>query len=831
MKKTAKLALLGLPSAIAATAGYVALRLRLSMPRTGGKLGLPCLDDEVEVVFDRAGIPHITAGSDLDAYRALGYVMAQDRMVQMQTMLRLATGTLAEAVGAMGVDMDRFMRTIGLSRIAREFSRNLDSESREALAAYCDGVNAYLSGPAARLPFEFMFLKGRPRPWTHADCLALGLLTTWLLDSFWLADLMREKLIRALGRDRALELLPETAPYNNPPVKVDGTGPATETLDPGEEIDWGFDEEPAGGLWIEPAAGLVTRAAFGSNNWAIDGDHTTTGKPILCGDPHIQHNAPGMLYLCHLTTPDMDIIGAGFPGLPVIPYGHNGYCGWTATSLCPDTQDLYVETFESGESTRYLYEGEWREAEVVEEDVKVRFGRDRRLRILITGHGPVIKRKGDKGLALKWVSQDTTLDSLDAMIKQNHARSWDEFVGSMENFVGPALSQVYADIDGNIGYMASVKIPKRAKGDGSVPCDGSTAECEWEGYVPFERMPRAINPEEGFITTANSKIVSEGYGELITRAWEAPYRNGRISELLRTRDRWAPEDMPLIHGDSFTFPGRTFALFVQRAAAGAGGKELSAPAVEAAARLAEWDFMARADSVAMSIYYYSWHHLREDLLRHRLGSTLFAEYTTGWTTCSLALENILGSLDGYWLPPGADSFEQAVLESLEKGVADLERVFETSDQSAWRWGRVHYLTCQNLLGLFWPLDRIFNVGPVPRDGEGDTVNASPACSDNLTQLLARGTMGGCTDMAILPDRASHAAYAGPVLRLIIDFSDLDNSRAVLDVGQSGHRLSPHYKDHFPVWCDVDYFPLPYSREKVMEQAAGTLLLTPRRPVS
>jgi penicillin G amidase len=826
MRKSTKVFLSGLGAGVASLAGYTAARIKLSVPCTEGTLGLACLDDEVEVIFDHAGIPHITAKSDLDAFRALGYVMAQDRMVQMQTMLRLATGTLAEAIGTMGVDMDRFMRTIGLSRIAEEFSRNMDAQSREALAAYCDGVNAFVSSPASRLPFEFMFLKGRPRLWTHGDCLTLGLLTTWLLDSFWLADLMREKLIRSLGRERALELLPETAPYNNPPVKVDGPGPLVDLFEPGEDIDWDFDSEPAGGHWINATGGLITRGVFGSNNWAIDGDHTTTGKPILCGDPHIQHNAPGMLYLCHVTTPDMDIIGAGFPGLPVIPYGHNGYCGWTATSLCPDTQDLFVETFESEESSRYLFKGEWLEARVIEEDVKVRFGKGRRLRILETVHGPVIRRKGNKGLALKWVSQDTTLDSLDAMLKQNRATSWDEFVGSMENFVGPALSQVYADVDGNIGYMASVKVPKRAKGDGSIPCDGQSGECEWEGYVPFADMPRAKNPAEGFIATANSKIVSEGYGELITTAWEAPYRNGRISELLRTREKWSPDDMPAIHTDTFTYPGRTFATFAVRAAADADGSGLSPAAREAVQRLADWDFSAKADSVAMTIYYYSWHHLREDLLRHRLGSTLFAEYTTSWTTCNLALENILETLDTYWLPPEKKTFERAVLDALEKGLEDIACVYGTEDQTAWTWGRVHYLTCQNLLGLFWPLDKIFNVGPVPRDGEGDTVNASPSCSDNLTQLLARGTMGGCTDMALLPDCTSHAAYAGPVLRMIIDFSDLDNSRAVLDVGQSGHRLSPHYKDHFGLWCKGEYLPLPYTRGKVMEQAASTLRLVP-----
>jgi penicillin amidase len=342
----------------------------------------------------------------------------------------------------------------------------------------------------------------------------------------------------------------------------------------------------------------------------------------------------------------------------------------------------------------------------------------------------------------------------------------------------------------------------------------------------LQARPRSLNPEEGFITTANSKIVSEGFGELITKAWEAPYRNGRISELLRTREKWAPGDMPLIHADVFTFPGRTFSELVVQAASKATSDELSPAAREAVERLAGWDWQARSDSVAMTLYVFAWDQLRETLLRHRLGSTLYTEYVTTWSTVSLAVENAIASRDPYWLPPSVGSYEEAALDALEKGIAEIEKVYGTAEQSSWKWGRVHYLTCLNLLGLFWPLDKIFNVGPVPRDGEADTVNASPSAGDPLTQLLARGTMGGSTDMALLPDPESRAAYAGPVLRMIIDFSDLDNSRAVLDVGQSGHRLSPHYKDHFPVWCRVDYLPLPYTRAKVLEQAASTLMLVP-----
>jgi penicillin amidase len=820
MSKIKKLFTLGLPAAVAGGAGYVAARLFASRPLTGGDLRMECLDEPVEVVFDHAGIPHITARNDADGYRALGFIMAQDRIVQMEIMRKVSQGTLSQSLGNMAVETDRFMRTVGIHRTAEAFVGNLDTDSANVMDHFCEGLNSYLAQPSMRLPFEFLFL-GKPRPWMPSDCLSLGLFVTWLLDSFWPADLTREKLFRALGQERAMDLLPETADYNEPPVKVDGPGHRAETLDVIEDVDWDFENYGVGGHWIH---GGIPTSVFGSNNWVLSGSRTRTGKVILAGDPHVQHNAPGFLYMFHLKIPSLDAVGAGFPGLPLVAFGHNGYCGWTGTSLCPDTQDLYVETFENEESDRYLYDGEWVEPKVLHEQIKVRFSKPRTLKIMVTKHGPVINRKGNKGLALKWLSHDPTLDSLSAMFKQNRARSFEEFTSVMENFMGPALNQAYGDVDGNIGYLAAAKLPKRKKGDGTIPYDGSDPGCEWEGYVDAAAMPMVKNPEEGFIATANSKIVSDGFGELVTKAWEQPYRCGRIAELIRSRAKWGVEDMRDIHQDCFTHPGSTYADAVVKAAAEAG--ELTERVAEAVEHLRDWDRQARADSVATCIYFYGWEKLREMLLRHRLGADLYEDYIYGWTTPNLAIENIVQSENPYWLPGGYDSFGQLVLESVYEAVIQLESVFSTPDMSEWKWGRVHHLTCQSLLGLFWPLTKIFNVGPVPRDGEGDTVNAGTPESDCLTQLLGRGTMGFSEDLGILPARDSNAAYAGPVMRMLIDFADLDNSRVVLDVGQSGHRLSPHYKDHFSKWLAVDYFPLPYSDRKVYEQAEGILIIKP-----
>ncbi len=817
-----------LAAALGGPAAYLAARLIASRPRTSGDLKLDCLDSPVEVIYDRAGIPHVYANSDLDGFRALGFAMAQDRMVQISLMLALAKGRLSELIGAQGLDMDRFVRTLGIERTARKLVQALEPGSLEAVLAFGEGINCYLSQGSLRMPFEFIFLGGRPEPWTPTDCMAAFLYVVWLLDTWWTSDVMREKLIRKLGLERAAQLLVETADYNNPPCKVDGPGVSAESLEPAEEIDWGFDRCTSGGEWLE---GLGPVTGFGSNNWVLGGGRTTTGGALLASDPHMQHNAPGLLYLFHMKTPGFDVAGAGFPGLPAAAFGHNGYCGWAATNLDADNTDLYVETFESDESNRYLYEGEWLEAEVLTEVVRVRFSRPRRLCVTVTRHGPVVRRVGNKGLALRWVSNEVRTDPVAAMLRQCRASSWEEFRAPMDGYLGPCSNQVYADLDGNIGYQAIGKVPLRRSGDGTIPYDGRSAGSEWEGQLPFDRMPASFNPLEGFVVTANSKAASEGYPELISREWNAPYRNARITELIQAKDRHSLDDMRDVQADILTWPGRNYRRLVIQAAsvtgdAGGGPGGPSPVAREALQLLRDWDCTASAESAAMSVFFFSWRRLRGMLLEHRLGPGLLDEYLSNWPACDLAVERILEAGDEYWLPPEHRSFDEALLASLDDGARDLAALFGSEDASIWKWGEVHRLELKHPLGIFWPLDRIFNVGPVPLDGDGSTVRCSTPASDGITQLHARGAMGGYSTMKMLPRPDDHSAYGGSVLRMLLDFSDLDESLVVLDMGQSGHRLSRHYKDHFPAWHGAGYFPFPYSRAAVLENRESTLRLEP-----
>jgi len=816
-----KVAVLSVLNLAALLAAYVYMRLKRSAPVTDGELELPGLSGPVEVTFDQAGVPHIKADSDEDGLRTLGYLVAQDRLVQLEMMKRIASGTLSELISLLALDIDHFMRTIGFSRMAREFALNLNDETRRLAQAYIDGVNDYISRDGSRLPVEFMLLGGRPDPWKQEDLFTIALFAIWLLDTDWFADLMREKLIRKLGLRIAMKLLPETSDICEPACKTGGNGCQVETLEPGEEIDWGFDAEGGGGEWLK---GRFTPAvAGGSNNWVVDGSKSVTGKPILCSDPHIQHMVPSTMYLFHLNTPGFNVIGAGYAGLPVVVIGHNQHCAWGMTTLHGDMRNLYVETFESDQSDRYLYKGEWLEPEVRIEEVRLRFLGTRRLKVVETIHGPVIKRKGAKGLALKWAGADTSFNLLQPFLDMNAAGNWQEFRQALSEYLGPGCNFVYADTEGNIGYQAGAKVPVRARGDGTIPYHGQDGDCEWTGYIPFEEMPTAENPPEGFIATANNKIVTEEYPHLITKCWEPPCRQGRIAELLRSKDKFSLDDMRRIQGDIFTDAGRVYSENIAEAAA---GRTLEPDVAEAVGRLAGWDHEARADSVAMTIYFYGWLHLTALLLKHRLGDSLFEDYARSWLSLNVTICDLLEERAEDWLPPQFASYQDLLLSSLKGAIDELTGAFKTQDQSRWVWGKVHSLTAFHPLGLFWPLTKIFNVGPVPRDGEAETVNRAMPESDPGTQLLARGTFGGSPKLAILPDEKSHAAYAGSVCRFVADLSDWDNSRMVLDVGQSGHRLSPHYKDHFEKWLNVDYYPLPFTEEKIEQFKEGTVRFVP-----
>ncbi len=807
----------------AAAMGAIAL-MRRALPHNEGELVLDGLGGEICIDFDRWGVPHIKASSLQDALFAQGFVTAQDRMIQLELLRRIAGGSLARVLGRRAVSLDVFMRDMGLKSTAVRNEKNLAADTRHYLESYTAGVNSYLRSRRNTLPLEVLLLSaGRPRPWTVADSLLCLLFFTWTMDATWTADLMRGRLIRALGREKAETLLPASGPGFLPAVDYDGERPRDIAEPPPEcELDFmPYDEDNP--PWMVKRMSVH---AQGSNNWVLGGSRTETGKPILCNDPHVQHAIPTMFYLCHVSSEDprCEFIGASLPGIPGVLVGRNEHIAWGATSLCPDVVDVFVETFEDPGGTRYRTCDGWEEAECCEEEIKVLFGRKIKKRVISTRHGPVIAMHGNKGIALKWTGHEAVNDSAGCLMRIARATDWDEFNGGLENYSGPAVNMVYADTEGNIGYLAAGRIPIRKGHDGSVPLSGENPEHDWKGYIPPSEMPRILNPDRGWIATANNQVVGDGYPYVITSMWEPSCRQRRIAELLEARERHEIKHMRETQGDVFTGHGRFLQREMCRAAE--AWTDASEQAQKAAGILSEWDCLATPQSVAQTLYYFTWRVISERLLRHQLGHRLYFAYTTSFFNANHAVEGILAASDVEWLPPTAKDFDELLLQCLEETVVRLSVRFGTAEMEKWRWGDLHSLEIAHLMAGSKPLRRLIGLGPLPFGGDGETVNSAFSEGDPTIQVLARSSMGCIAELPFLPGFHSDRVYAGPVFRMIVDLSSSGRSLWCLDVGQCSNPLSRFYANFFPLWREVSYAVMAFSAEEVRENTSSTLKLKP-----
>jgi len=826
---SARSAFRGIASVLAgllpAAAASAVVLTRRALPRREGCLEIPGLKDDASIDFDHAGVPHIRAVSLHDALLAQGFVTAQDRMMQLELMRRIGGGNLAQVMGKKALPVDEFMRALGLRRTAEKIAQGLAADTRRYLEDYTAGINAYLQSRGSTLPLEVIVLAaGRPRQWSIEDCLMCLLFFGWTMDATWTADLMRGRLIRALGRKQAEELLPTTGPGTVPAVTY-GSGEPRACIEPVPdcELDFlAFDEDNP--PWMVKKMSVH---AQGSNNWVLSGARTTTGKPLLCNDPHVQHTIPTLFYLCHVSSkdPDCDFIGASLPGIPGVLMGRNRHIAWGATSLCPDVVDLYIETFEDDESLRYRTRNAWEDADLREEEIEVFPARRVRREVVTTRHGPLISRLGNKGLALKWAGHEAPNDSAGTFVRIAMARDWEEFNRALEGHCGPAVNLVFADKGGDIGYAAAGRIPIRGGHDGSVPLPGDNPDYDWKGFIPAAEMPRILNPERGWIATANNQVVDDGYPHVITSMWEPSCRQARIAELLEERERHTPHDMRMLQADNFTFHGAV--LSREMAGAAAAWKNASEQAVKAASMLSRWDCRATPGSVEQSLYIFTWRVLTERLLRHRLGHRLYFEYTTSFFNVNHAVEKILTERLAEWLPPSANDFEELLLQCLEEALVRLQVRFDTTDMERWEWGRLHSIEISHLLAGSGPLRRLLNLGPVPSGGDGETVNCSFSEGDPTIQVLARSSMGGAPDLPFLPAFHSERVYAGPVFRMIVDLSGEDSSLWCLDVGQCSNPLSRFYSNFFPKWQKGDYEIMAFSEEEVQEHRSSTLRLEPQ----
>jgi penicillin amidase len=806
------------------------------LPQIDGAAKVAGLQKEVTVERDIWGVPHIRAASVQDMVEAEGYVMAQDRLWQMDLLRRVARGQLSEILGPQTVAIDKEFRTMGFGRAAERDAAQMEPETRDLMEAYARGVNRFIEQHANRLPLEFSLLKYKPRTWTPADSLVISGYMYQTLTDTWEEKLTRAEVTERVGAERAKELFAEDATMDHfvigdPNVPNDGAkGARKKSEDDSDDDDDEDDMKPdtvlkaglRGGAGITIAGeaasrqgsvdltsaleasanssdenmvpamqqylretGSEIRHGIGSNNWVVSGAHTASGKPLLANDTHLELTIPPIWYEVHLTAPGWNLKGLTLPGAPLVVIGHNDKIAWGFTNNGADVEDLYVETFNVAAPDEYRVNGAWTKAQTFDEVIQVKGQAEQHFPVVVTRHGPVVRRVGDKAYALRWTATEpgALAHSYNFLGK---ARNWEEFRNVLKKVWGPGQNAVYADTNGNIGYVMAARVPVRKKGHAEVPVPGDTDDYEWTGYVPFDDLPQAFNPESGLIVTANARVVGPKYKPYLTDRWEEPYRTARIYDLLHDKRDLRPEDMLKIETDTYSYPD--FFIGEQLLAAAKKVQPKDARAQELIARLNDWNGIADANSNEVPFLEGTRSAALRILLQPYLGSE-----TKLYQWRSMAfLQRVLTDRPAKWLPSQCKSFDELLAMAADESVEKMATDTKNERVEGWAWKRFDALDMMHPLGQTGLLRALLSITGKAQSGTKYSVRA-----------------------------ATH--HHGPAMRFVANLADWDDSILLIPAGQSGQPGSSHYADQFSYWYEGKEILAPFSDKA--EQATRRHVLT------
>ncbi|HKQ08254.1 MAG TPA: penicillin acylase family protein [Blastocatellia bacterium] len=764
-----------------------------------GTLEVAGLRADVTVRRDERGVPHVEAANQDDLYFAQGYVVASDRLWQMDLLRRTAAGELAEILGQNALEEDKRRRAFGFAALAEQLVGRLSPPVRASLEAYANGVNAYIAAlDKDSLPLEFRTLQYKPRPWRPADSLMIGKLFAETLSSTWQTDMMRDA-FAGLPPERVNDLLPSTSPLDlimvgsdkavNKRVAVNDRPPARPDRAASAEMLSEISEITETLNRSLQRVGVYAEDLAASNNWVVSGRHSVTGKPLLANDPHLQPSAPSIWYMIELSAPGLHVAGVTVAGNPGVFIGHNDAIAWGITNVEADVQDVYLEKFDPDNPRRYQSPTGWREAETRSEEIKVRksptdpAAEPVAVEVVVTRHGPVLLEKDGARYAVAWPTLDPAANEFEAYYQINRARNWNEFRTALSGYTGFPLNFIYADVNDHIGYWAAGRYPIRKTGHGTTPYDGATDAGDWTGYIPFDSTPHVYDPPSGIIVTANNRLVGSDYPYYITDNWAAPYRARRIYELLTAKEKLSVEDFRAIQGDTYSYPDAAFVAELARI--GQPLQESSPEWQDLLGALKGSDATLSADSSALSAA------MRDALLRRILAGTLGDELAKryAWSGSGTFLNRVITTQPREWLPKEFDSY-QALYLAVYKDAQELITKRLGTNRAQWTWGRLAQVRFQHPLAGLPSVGSKFAVEPVPQNGGNYTVNRGALVS----------------------------------MRLIADLSNWDDTRQGIPLGESGDPASPHWKDQLESWQTVKPPAFAFSRAAVAEATKETLIL-------
>ena len=830
-------------------AGTVVFTIQRSFPQLEGSIAVEGIGHTVDVHRDALGVPTITAATTDDLFFAQGYVHAQDRFWEMDFRRHVTSGRVAELFGQSQVATDSFLRTLGWHEIAEQEVQALDPTVRSYYDAYAEGVNAYLGEhDGADVSFEYAVLGLQNpdyeiEPWTPADSVA------WLKAMAWdLRGNIEDETERALiAADYTAEQIAELYPgypFDRNPVivpTITPVTPAAAVTPAGASTEDTADAATAAISWTEVDGVIEAVGALlgdvgegvGSNSWVVSGDLTESGMPLLANDPHLGASLPSVWHQsglkCRVITDTcrFDVSGFDFSGVPGVIIGHNARIAWGFTNLTTDVTDLYIEKIQGDQ---YWRDGVLTPLEERTETVKVAGGDDVELRIRSTVNGPIVSGltpdfdtiaadpyvgtddvpasptaapPGDYAVTLKWTALQpgTTAESIFAL---NLAQNFDDFRAAAALFEVPAQNLVYADVEGNIGYQTPGRLPVRGAGDGSLPQPGWDSAYAWQGFIPFDDLPVALNPDEGYIVTANNAIVTDDYPYFLTRDWDYGWRAARIVDLLQRKSAMGDltaEDMRAIQADNGTAMGMRLVATYSDVSTG------EAKADAALDLLRAWDAQNNADSSAAAYANVLWDELATDLF---VAGREHPAPVSGQGRLFLVVDHLLDDPDSEWWT----NDELGVAGQTEMLAFAAERAYDRlvalqgDNMKQWQWGSLHALPLNSdtfgSSGIA-PIEILFNRGPYPVGGGSSVPNATG------------------WDIGV-----SFATITVPSMRMVVDLSDFDASGWNQLTGVSGHTFHPNYVDQVGSWQRAELTPWAFTPRAVEAAATHVLTLTPAR---
>jgi penicillin amidase len=809
--------------------GFAIATVRRSFPQESGTIRLAGLKKEVTVERDQWGVPHIYANNAHDLFMAQGYVQAQDRFWQMDFWRHIGTGRLAEMFGASQVETDKYLRTMGWDRVAQQELQQMDAQMQADLQAYADGVNAYLvehQGSALSLEYAVLQLlnpRYKIEPWQPLNSLTWGKVMAYDLGRNFQQEIERTILLKTLTQKQVEELFPPY-PKDLPVILSDKNNQAKERslASPNLPISLASTLEST----IAPIKALekligATASGIGSNNWVISGQRTATKKPILANDPHLAVQIPSIwyevgLHCLHKSAEcPYNVSGFSFAGMLGVIVGHSDRIAWGVTNVQSDVMDLYIEKINPENPNQYEVNGKWVDMQLVQQTIQVAGSQPIVHTVRYTRHGPIIsdvspnlqqlkpqqsvKIPQPYAVALRWTALEPSRLA-NSIAQINRAQNWQEFRAAAKNFDIAAQNLVYADIDGNIGYQMPGKLPIRAKGDGRYPVGGWTDEYEWLGYVDFDKLPNSLNPQQGYIVTANNLVVDK-YPYVITTDWVYGYRAARIAQMIAQQTQpISIKDVQRIQGDNQNLNAQVLIPLLQNLL-------LANPRLQVARQLLlDWNLQLEMTSPAAALFEVFWKHLLAATFHDQLPQEFFPDGGDRWYA---VVQNLVTQPHSFWWDnsktPNIENRDQILQQAFTKAVDELESI-QGKDPQKWNWGKLHTITFRHAtLGKSGvpPIEALFNRGAFTTAGNGETVNANRWRANKSFEV---------TDI--------------PSLRMIVDMGNLDQSLAMHTPGQSGHAFHKHYADMVEPWRKIEYHPMLWERQTVKANTAKTLKLIP-----